>query len=70
MNFFSSISSEPGAEPDANDIIQCYSAAELKGVSCLLINMPIREQAKPNNAPLGLCLLAAQLKKYGAKHKF
>ncbi|OUU08633.1 MAG: hypothetical protein CBC00_07355 [Verrucomicrobia bacterium TMED40] len=29
--------------------------------------MPIREQAKPNNAPLGLCLLAAQLKNYGAK---
>ena len=52
---------------DPNELVKHYGVNELANVKCLLINMPIREQAKPNNAPLGLCLLAAQLKNYGAK---
>ena len=49
-----------------NEILNSFSKDELFGVNCLLINMPIREQALPNNAPLGLSILAAQLLKYGA----
>ncbi len=41
-----------------------FDENELIGATCLLINMPIREQARPNNAPLGLCLLASRLKKF------
>ena len=66
MNVYSQIISNVSSEPEASDIVASYSPTELEGISCLLINMPIREQARPNNAPLGLCLLAAQLKKYGA----
>lgn len=39
----------------------------LTGVKVTLINMPIREQAKPNNPPLGPALLAARLREYGAE---
>ena len=66
MNVYSQIMSNVSSEPEASDIVASYSLTELEGISCLLINMPIREQARPNNAPLGLCLLAGQLKKYGA----
>ncbi|MTI43559.1 radical SAM superfamily enzyme YgiQ (UPF0313 family) [Roseibium hamelinense] len=39
----------------------------LKGVKVTFINMPIREQARPNNPPLGPALLAARLREYGAE---
>lgn len=51
---------------DPASIISNYSKNELAGIRCLLINMPIREQAIPNNAPLGLCLIASNLIKHGA----
>jgi radical SAM superfamily enzyme YgiQ (UPF0313 family) len=51
---------------DPASIVSNYSQNELTGVRCLLINMPIREQALPNNAPLGLCLIASNLIKHGA----
>jgi len=38
----------------------------LKGLQVALINMPIREGAKPNTPPLGPGLLAAQLRQFGA----
>ncbi len=41
-----------------------FEESELVDAKCLLINMPIREQARPNNAPLGLCLLASRLKEF------
>ena len=41
-----------------------FDDSELVDAKCLLINMPIREQARPNNAPLGLCLLASRLKQF------
>lgn len=44
----------------ANDI----DKDDLRGGKVMLINMPIREQAKPNNAPLGLALLAGRLIEY------
>ncbi len=37
----------------------------LSGTKVTLINLPIREQALPNNPPLGLALLASQLQRYG-----
>ena len=52
---------------DPNQLTADFNQSSLVNTYCLLINMPIREQAKPNNAPLCLCLLAAQLQKYGAK---
>lgn len=55
-----------GVFVDPNEVLTQFHDESLKGTNCLLINMPIREQARPNNAPLGLCLLGAQLKKYGA----
>ncbi|MDJ0839705.1 MAG: radical SAM protein [Acidobacteriota bacterium] len=39
----------------------------LRGARVTLINMPIREQAKPNNGPLGPALLAARLMERGAE---
>ena len=39
----------------------------LKGVKATFINMPIREQAKPNNPPVGPALLAARLRAFGAE---
>ena len=41
-----------------------FDESELVDAKCLLINMPIREQARANNAPLGLCLLASRLKEF------
>jgi radical SAM superfamily enzyme YgiQ (UPF0313 family) len=37
----------------------------LKGLKVTLINMPIREQASPNNPPVGPALLAARLREFG-----
>lgn len=43
------------------------AALNLKGVRATLINMPIREQARPNTAPIGPALLAARLRDFGAE---
>ncbi len=39
----------------------------LKGLKVLFVNMPLRESAKPNNAPLGPGLLAARARNYGVQ---
>jgi len=46
------------------DIIKNIQRSQLKGTKVTLINMPIREHAKPNNPPIGPALLAACLQKY------
>ena len=56
MNVYSQIISNVYSEPEASDIVASYFLTELEGISCLLIKMPIKEQARPNNAPLGLGL--------------
>ena len=55
MNFHSPKGLTADLEPNA-----------LRGVKVALINMPIREQAMPNNPPVGLALLAARMRAYGA----
>ncbi len=49
-----------------SSVINALPRAKVKGARVTLINMPIREQAKPNNPPLGLALLAARLREWGA----
>lgn len=39
----------------------------LKGVKFTFINMPIREQARPNSPPAGPALLASRLREFGAE---
>ena len=56
MNIYSQNISDVYSEPEASDIVASYSLPELEGISCLLINMPIKEEARSNNAPLGLGL--------------
>ncbi len=48
------------------DVIRLFSSDILKGVKVTFINMPLRETALPNTAPLGPALLAARLRQYGA----
>ncbi|EFO29542.1 putative Fe-S oxidoreductase [Roseibium sp. TrichSKD4] len=50
-----------------NRFLDSLSPTALSGVKVTFINMPIREQAKPNNPPLGPALLAARLREYGAQ---
>src|ERR1041384_4886150 len=47
-------------------VISNLSRRDLEGVRVTLINMPLREAAPPNNAPLGPALLAAVLRDWGA----
>jgi len=56
MNVYSQIISNVYSEPEGSDFVASYSLTEHEGISCLIINMPIKEQARPNNAPLGLGL--------------
>jgi len=49
------------------EVIKDLVSTDLEGAKVTLINMPIREQAKPNNAPLGPGLLAARLLRYGVE---
>ena len=56
MNVYSQIISNVYSESEASDFVASYSLMELEGISCLLINMPIKVQARPNNAPLELGL--------------
>mgnify|MGYP001208449825 CR=1 FL=1 len=48
-----------------SSIINGIDKTVLGGTKVTLINLPIREQALPNNPPLGLALLASQLQRYG-----
>jgi hypothetical protein len=45
------------------EITKKYAHDELKGVSVLFINMPLRESAMPVVAPEGPAILAAVLRK-------
>ena len=56
MNVYLQMISNVYSEPEASDIVASYSLTGLEGISCLLINTPIKEQARPNNTPLGLGL--------------
>jgi radical SAM superfamily enzyme YgiQ (UPF0313 family) len=47
-------------------VISNLSRRDLEGVRVTLINMPLREAAPPNNAPLGPAILAAVLRDWGA----
>ena len=47
-----------------SDVLDGINKKDLRGTKVMLINMPIREQAKANNAPLGLALLAGRLLDY------
>lgn len=47
-----------------SDVLDGINKKDLRGTKVMLINMPIREQAKANNAPLGLALLAGRLLNY------
>ena len=51
------------------DVIEGICADDLRGVKVLVINLPIREQATPNNPPLGPAFLIARLKQYGVETK-
>ena len=44
------------------DIVDDIDIKKLKGTKVTFINLPIREQAVPNNPPMGPALLAARLK--------
>jgi radical SAM superfamily enzyme YgiQ (UPF0313 family) len=50
-----------------SSIIDGIDKTILGGTKVTLINLPIREQATPNNPPLGLALLASQLQRYGVE---
>lgn len=50
-----------------NSFLNSLQPNALAGVRATLINMPIREQAKPNNPPVGPALLAARLREFGAE---
>jgi radical SAM superfamily enzyme YgiQ (UPF0313 family) len=47
-----------------SDLVDGITKKDLRGTKVMLLNMPIREQAKANNAPLGLALLAGRLLDY------
>ncbi|MCR4315148.1 MAG: radical SAM protein [Planctomycetes bacterium] len=48
------------------ELVKDVSRSALKGCRVYFINMPLRETAQPNNAPLGLGLLAGKVREYGA----
>lgn len=48
-----------------SEIIKNIQAKDLKGTKVAFINMPLREIAVPNAAPLGPALLSARLRQYG-----
>lgn len=49
------------------DVIAGVPMDALRDLRVLIVNMPLRESAPPNCAPLGPALLAARLEQYGAK---
>lgn len=49
-----------------SDQLKDISYKDIEGLKITFINMPLRESAKPNVAPLGPALLAARLRQYGA----
>ncbi|MBI4125625.1 MAG: radical SAM protein [Deltaproteobacteria bacterium] len=48
-------------------VVGKIAAKDLAGLKVLFINMPLRESARPNCLPNGVCLLAAQLEKYNVE---
>jgi len=55
---------KPNAYTHPADIIDNINVKELKGTKVTFINLPIREQAIANNAPMGPAFLAGCLQKY------
>ena len=51
---------------DPTKVIKDLDRTDISGAKVTFVNMPIREQAKPNNAPLGPALLAARLREFDA----
>ncbi|MBI2100034.1 MAG: radical SAM protein [Candidatus Vogelbacteria bacterium] len=49
------------------DVVSALDYHALEGLKILYLNMPLRESAKPNNAPLGPGLLASRTRMYGAE---
>ena len=49
------------------ELVQEMTYRDLKGLTVVLINMPLRESATPNTPPQGPGLLAARLRQFGAK---
>lgn len=49
-----------------SDVVQDITLSDVRRTRVTLINMPIREQARPNNPPIGLALLGARLREWGA----
>jgi radical SAM superfamily enzyme YgiQ (UPF0313 family) len=49
------------------NIVNDIGPKELEGAKVTFINLPIREQAVPNNPPMGPALLAARLQGYGVE---
>ncbi|MBI2058244.1 MAG: radical SAM protein [Nitrospirae bacterium] len=47
-------------------VVSQLSPGDVEGARVMLINMPLRESAPPNVAPLGPALLAARLRQFGA----
>ena len=52
---------KPNQYTHPGDILDALDTKDLKGTKVTLINLPIREQAKPNNPPMGPALLASRL---------
>jgi len=50
-----------------NEFVKGMSFSALNGLTVSIINMPLREGARPNTPPQGPGLLAARLRQYGAK---
>lgn len=51
----------------SSEIGKTVTIKDLQGIKVTLINMPIREEAKPNNPPLGPLSLAARLISHGVE---
>ena len=58
---------QPNPYTHPGDIVDDNNPRDLKGTKVTLINLPIREQAKPNNPPMGPALIAARLLAYEAE---
>lgn len=48
-------------------VVKQIAPADLRGLNVMFVNMPLRISARPNNLPNGICVLAAQLEKYGVQ---
>ena len=48
------------------EMVAELNLGDLNGVRVVFMNMPLRENAKPNTPPQGPALMAARLRQYGA----